>query len=184
MRDESAAGFSYVDLMIAIVILSVGILALMSGIAGAIIQSKGQETQLLAKQIASSTMESIMSLKETDPSRLGWISIGNIDTNFDPATNTYRGVFVRGEQEIHEEAGPDQVLGTADDDGAIIPGMTREIVITDQCDPDRPSANCPTPGPWPVRIRTVIVTVRYFVGSIRRQEEVTTVLTDYAVTEQ
>lgn len=183
MKNRSEAGFSYVDVMIAIVILSVGILALMSGIAGAVIQSKGQETQLLAKQIASSTMESIMSLKETDPNRLGWMAVGNVNTNWDATAGAYRGVFVTGEQPILEDAGPDQVIGTADDTGATIPAMTREIVITDQCDPDRPSPNCATPGVWPVRMRTVQVTIKYSVTGVTRQERLTTVLTDYAVTE-
>ncbi len=183
MKHRPEAGFSYVDVMIAIVILSVGILALMSGIAGAVMQSKGQETQLLAKQVASSTMESIMSLKETDPSRLGWKAVGNVNTNWDESAGVYRGIFVTGEQNVLEDAGADQVIGTADDTGATIPGMTREIVITDQCDPDRPSPNCATPGSWPVRVRTVEVTIRYTVGGVRRQERLTTVLTDYAVTE-
>lgn len=168
--------------MIAIVILMVGILALLSGMSAAVVQSRGQEQQLSAKQIAASTMESIMSLKETDPARLGWITVGNIGTNPDGNGN-FRGIFVNGEQQIRADAGVDEVLGTADDSGALINGMTREIVITDLCDPDRPSPNCPTPGVLSVRMRSVSVTVRYFVGQIRRQEVLTTVLTDYAVTE-
>jgi type II secretory pathway pseudopilin PulG len=184
MKDTSSAGFSYIDVMIAIVILMVGILALLSGMSGAVLMSRGQENQLGAKQIAASTMESIMSVKETkDVDRLGWIALGNVNTNFDPGTGTYRGIFVTGEQNIRADAGPDEVIGTADDTGATIPGMTREIVITDRCDPDRPSPNCPTPGTSAVRIRTVAVTIRYFVGQIRRQEVLTTVLTDYEITE-
>lgn len=180
MKLKSAAGFSYVDVMIAIVILSVGILALMSGLAGAVLQSKGQESQLLAKQVASSTMESIMSLKETDPNRMGWITVGNVGSNLD-VNGIPRGLFVNGEQEVRENAGPDEVLGTADDNGAVIPGLTREIVILDQCDPDRPSYNCAVPGTWAVRVRTVAVTVKYYVGAIRREEQILTYLTDYAV---
>lgn len=183
MKDKSSAGFSYIDVMIAIVVLMVGILALLSGMSGAVLMSKGQENQLNAKQIAASTMESIMSLKETDPNRLGWVTVGNVGSNLDPVTGLPRGLFVNGEQAVRADAGSDEVLGTADDSGATIPGLTREIVITDQCDPDRPSPNCPTPGTLAVRIRTVAVTIRYYVGQIRRQEVLTTVLTDYAVTE-
>lgn len=184
MTDKSSAGFSYIDVMIAIVVLMVGILALLSGMSGAVLMSKGQENQLNAKQIATSTMESIMSVKETsEDDRLGWITIGNVNSNFDTATSSFRGIFVNGEQTVRANAGPDEVIGTADDTGATIPGMTREIVITDQCDPDRPSPNCPTPGASAVRIRTVAVTIRYFVGQIRRQEVLTTVLTDYDITE-
>ncbi len=182
MKENSSAGFSYLDVMISIVILTVGILGLLSGLAGAVLQSKGQETQLLAKQVGASTMESIMSLKETDPNRMGWITVGNEGTNPD-VNGIPRGLFLVGEHEVRENAGLDEVLGTADDSGAIVPGITREIVITDQCDPDRPSYNCPTPGTYGVRIRTVTITMRYYVGTIRRQERLTTVLTDYAVTE-
>ena len=182
MKNSSDAGFTYIDVMIAVVILMVGILALLSGITGAVVQSRAQEAQLSAKQIAASTMESIMSLKETDPNRLGWITVGNDGTNLDE-NGIPRGLFVNGEQEVRTDAGPDEVLGTADDTGPVVPNITREIVITDQCDPDRPSYNCPTPGDAGVRIRSVRVTVNYLIGQVRRREILTTVLTDYAVTE-
>ncbi len=183
MKVKSEAGFTYIDVMIAIVILTVGILALLSAITGAVFQSKAQEQQLNAKQIATSTMESIMSVKETaDPlRRLGWNAIGNVGSNPD-AGGVNRGIFLTGVQPITIDAGPDEVLGTADDTGAAVAGLQRQIVITDQCDPDRPSPNCTTPGDFAVRIRLVQVTVTYFVGSIQRQEVLTTVLTDYAVT--
>ena len=180
MKDTSSAGFSYVEVMVAIVILMVGILALMSGLSGAVLRSKSQESQLNAEQIAASTMESIMSLKETDPNRLGWITIGNVGSNPD-VNNIPRGLFVNGEQNVMADAGADEVLGTADDSGGVVSGYTREIVITDQCDPDRPSPNCPVPGTAAVRIRTVVVTIRYYVGQMRGQEVLTTVVTDYAV---
>lgn len=190
MKDTSSAGFSYIDVMIAIVILMVGILALMSGMSGAVLMSKGQENQLNAKQIAASTMESIMSAKETDQNRpaplvlrLGWDAIGNVGSNIDPVSGLPQGIFVTGVQPVRTDAGPDEIIGTGDDNGAQVAGLTREIVITDQCDPDRPSPNCPTPGTSAVRIRSVAVTIRYYVGQIRRQEVLTTVLTDYAVAE-
>lgn len=183
MKDRSEAGFSYIDVMIAIVILMVGILALLAAITSAVVQSEGQERQLDAKQIIGSTMESIMSVKETDPVRLGWNAVGNVGSNIDPVTGLGRGVFVNGVQLVRTDAGPDEVIGTADDSGAVTPGFTRQIVITDQCDPDRPSPMplCAVPGTFPVRMRSVAVTLTYFVGSIQRQEVVTTVLTDYAV---
>ncbi len=182
MQINSQKGFTYIDVMIAIVILTVGILAVLSGLSASVVQSKGQESQLLAKQIAASTMESIMSLKETDPNRLGWITIGNVGSNPD-VNNIPRGLFVVGEQPVRVSAGPDEVLGTADDTGAVIPDVTRTIVIRDECDPDRPSYNCPTPGTSGVRIRSVAVTINYMVGQMRRQEVLRTVVTDYAIAE-
>lgn len=181
MTAKSESGFSYIDVMIAIVILMVGILALLSAISGSILQARGQEQQLLAKQIATSTMESIMSVKETDPTRLGWTAIGNVGSNLD-AGGVAKGIFVTGFQTVKLDPGPDEVIGTADDTGTSVQGLQRRIVITDVCDPDRPSPTiCSPAGSSPVRIRSVAVTVTYFVGAVQRQEVLTTVLTDYAV---
>ena len=181
MKNKREAGFTYIDVMCAIVILLVGILALLSAITGAIFQSKGQETQLNAKQIATSTMESIMSVKETDTDRLGWKSVGNVGTN--PINGVPQGIFVTGFQPVRADAGPDEIIGTADDTGAIIAGFQRRIVITDQCDPDRPSPApvCATPGQYDVRVRSVVVTITYYVGGVQRQEQLTTLLTDYYI---
>ncbi len=174
-------GFSYIDVMIAIVILLVGVLALLSGISGSVLQARGHEQQLRAKQIATSTMESIMSVKETDPERLGWDAIGNIGTNPD-YSGVNQGIFVNGFQPVYQNAGLDQVIGTADDNGPQIDGVQRRIVITDICDPDRPSPQCNPAGVFAIRMRSVDVTIIYNVGAIQRQENLRTVLTDYAVT--
>lgn len=177
MTDKSEAGFSYIDVMIAIVILLVGILALLSAITGAVFQTKGQEQQLNAKQIATSTMESIMSVKETDPLRLGWDKVGNICVA-NPCY-TPQGIFPNNFQPVKTDAGPDEIIGTADDTGNTVAGFTRQIVIRDECDPDRPSYNCNPVGTLPVRIRSVEITINYYVGSVQRQERLTTVLTNY-----
>ena len=180
MSTKNESGFSYIDVMIAIVILMVGILALMSGMGGAVLQARSQEQQMVAKQVAASTMESIMSVKETDPDRLGWKAVGNVGSNPD-SLGVPQGVFITGMQDVHVGAGPDAIIGTADDDNVTVPNLQREITITDECDPDAPSYNCPTPGTNPVRFRNVRVDVRYFVGAVPRTESLQTVLTDYAI---
>ena len=179
MMNKSESGFSYIDVMIALVILLVGILALLSGLSGSILQARGQEQQLLAKQIATSTMESIMSVKETDPARLGWNAVGNVGSNLD-ANGNPQGIFVTGIQTVKTDAGPDEVIGTADDTGTVVPNVERRIVITDLCDPDRPSSICTPPGTFRIKFRSVDVTVTYNVGALQRQEKISTVLTDYA----
>lgn len=182
MNTRSESGFSYVEVMIALVILMVGVLAMLAAISWSIVQAAGHEQQLLAKQIATSTLESIMAVKETDPQRLGWPAVGNVGSNPDPATGVAQGIFVVGFQPVRVDAGADQVVGTADDSGATISQLRRRIVITDICDPDRPSPSiCNPAGTNPVRIRSVQVTVTYNVGGLQRQEQVQTVLTDYAV---
>ena len=150
--------------MIAIVILMVGILSIVAAISAAVVQARGQEQQLTARHLAASAMASIMSVKETDPARLGWKAIGNVGTNPDINTGVFQGIFVAGMQPVRMNAGPDEVIGTADDTGAVVNGFRRQIAITDECDPDRPSYNCPTPGTEPVKIRMVVITVEYYVG--------------------
>lgn len=170
--------------MFALIILMVGIMAMLSAISWSIVQANGSEQQLLAKQVATSTLESIMSVKETDPLRLGWAAVGNVGSNPDPATGVAQGIFPTGFQAVRVDAGPDEIAGTADDTGATIGQLRRRIVVTDVCDPDRPSPVICTPaGTSPVRIRTVQVTITYNVGGLQRQEMVQTVLADYAVVE-
>lgn len=179
---RSQSGFTYIDVMVAIVILLVGILALLAAISASVVRGRGQEQQVMAKQIATSTMESIMSVKETsDASRLGWRRVGNVGSNPDPDTGVPQGIFVTGVNNVFTDPGPDQVLGTADDDGTVLNGFQREIIITDICDPDRPSPNCPTPGTAPVRMRSVQVIVTYFIGTAEFREVLTTALTDYEI---
>lgn len=134
-----------------------------------------------AKQIAASTMESIMAVKETDPERLGWDAVGNVGSNV--VGGVARGIFVVGMQNVLPNAGTDEVLGTADDTGTALTALQRQIIITDLCDPERPSYNCSPPGTSYVRVRRVQVIVKYYVGALARQEQLTTVLTDYAVVE-
>jgi len=180
MSTNAESGFSYIDVLIALVILMIGVLALLSGISGSVVQTRGHEQQLLAKQIATSTMESIMSVKETDPTRLGWPAIGNVGSN--PVGGVNRGVFVVGFQPVRLDAGPDEVIGTGDDAGALVGQLQRRIVIADVCDTDRPSpVICNPAGTSAVRIRSVEVTVTYNVGNLQREEVLRTVLTDYAV---
>lgn len=185
MNKNSEKGFSYIDVMCAIVILTVGILALLSAITFSVVQTSAQHEQLAARQIAASTLESLMSAKETTTAQagvtqLGWISIGNVGSNPDEG-GTPRGIFLTGFRPVRADAGLDRIVGTADDTGAEIPGYQRQILIEDICDPDRPSSNCPSPGPYSVRIRAVTVTVTYRAGSVQRQEQIITLLTDYGV---
>lgn len=184
MRHSSEKGFSYIEVMIAIVILMVGILALLAAISAAVVRARGHDQQLAAKQIAASTLESIMSVKETsDPNRLGWLAVGNIGSNLDEDDDP-QGIFNVGLHPVMSEAGPDEVLGTADDAGDVMTGFQREIIIRDICDPDRPSYNCPTPGDSPVRIRAVEVNVRYFIGAAEFTERISTALTDYQIEDE
>ena len=184
---KNQRGFSYIDVMVGLVILLVGVLALAAAVTTSVIRSRGAEQQLIAKQLANSTLESIFSardirLDDTD----GWNAIGNVGSN--PINGTPKGVFVNGQSPIRESAGADGIIGTADDacsgtgpccyasicnTSTVLKGFQRQIVITDINDPDRPSP------PWPIMMRRVDITIYYQTSVSVQQEQISTIITSY-----
>lgn len=188
-RKPNEKGFSYIDVMIAIVIMMVGVLALVGALTANLVRSFEAERRIVAKQMAMSTIESITSAKEINrPGVLdGWDSIRNQISS--PPAGTINGVFLNGWCPIREEMGYDGVAGTADDacDGTgpctvsgrpsntspVIAGYQRQIVITDVPDAERP-----TP-PNAITRRRVEVTVRFFVNQAVRTETASTIVANY-----
>jgi type II secretory pathway pseudopilin PulG len=182
-------GFSYIDVMIAIVILLIGVLALASALTANLIRSYETDKVIISKQIALSTIESIISARNIKrPGVLdGWKSIGNVGTNIE--NGVPKGIFVNGWAPIREEAGWDGIAGTVDDacpadnpctipgrptnNSEIKTGFERRVVITDVQDSERP-----TP-PNPITRRRIDVTVKYYIQGISRQQTVSTLLTNY-----
>jgi hypothetical protein len=180
------SGYSFVDVMIAVTILLVGVMALVSAITSGIAMTTKSHDALTAKQMASSTVESIYAARDLPanvaPPRvaLGWASIGNAG---DPAIPA--GIFLAGRRPIYPSAGNDGIFGTADDsagpdgmsgtadDGVAIPLLEREIRVTDIVDPDRPNS--------PITLRQLDVIIYYSVGSLARQETFTSYIANYRV---
>lgn len=170
------AGFSYVDVMIAVTILLVGIMAMLSAITAGIIMTSTSQQHLAAKQYAQSTIEAIFSARDLD--ELTFDAIGNVGDTTIPG-----GIFLSGEQPIYPSPGRDGVVGTADDaagpdgtsgtsdDGAAADGFTRQIEISNVPDPDRPGAA--------ITLRQVKVTITYMIGGGRFRETMTTYAANY-----
>ncbi len=173
-NQKQQAGFSYIDVMIAITILMVGVMALVAAVTASVINSRSGEQQLIAKQYAASTLEAIFSSR--DIGTLGWDAVGNEGTN--PVGGVNQGVFVIGRKPIKADDGPDNVPGTADDTGASVGGFDRKITITDICDADRPSPGCNPAGTFPIMLRKVEVSVFYQVIGGWREEKSTTIITN------
>ena len=187
--NRSEMGFSYIDVMIAIVIMLVGVMAMASALTANLIRSYETDKRIIAKQMALSTIESIIAARDISrPGTIdGWDSVGNVGSN--PVNGVNLGVFLNGWTPVREENGWDGVAGTADDacpaggpcivagrptnDSAVINGFERQIVITDVQDPERPSP------PNPYTRRRIDVTIRYFVNRIAREETVSTLITNY-----
>lgn len=183
-------GFSYIDVMIGIVILLVGVAAMASTLTANLVRSLDTEKRMIAKQTAVSTIESIISARDIErPVPLsygikGWDSVGNVGTN--PVGGVNQGIFLNGWCPIRQDLGLDGVAGTDDDacpsntictangeppnDSSTLKGYERQIVITDVPDPERPDV---------VARRRIDVTVRFFSNQILRQEVVSTIVTNY-----
>lgn len=190
MRSRSNQdGFSYIDVMIALVILFVGLLASVAALTANLLRSYESEKQVIAKQIALSTIESIFSARDlarTDGLE-GWDAIGNVGTN--PVDGVPRGIFMTGFNPVREDMGSDGLAGTADDacpgaqpcnvpghplnDSPLVAGFRREVVITDVPDPERPSP------PHTISRRRIDVTVRYQINQLEREQVVSTIITNY-----
>lgn len=183
------SGFSYIDVMIAIVILMVGVLAMAGALSANLVRSMESEKRVMAKQIALSTIESIMSAKDIERPGVvdGWDSLRNVQSSV-PA-GQINGIFLTGFNPVRLDEGWDGVAGTVDDacpgsgacsvtgrpdnTSAIIYGFQRQIVITDVADAERPSP------PNPITRRRIDVTINYFVNQATRTETASTIITNY-----
>ncbi len=185
MTDQKhEAGFSYIDVMIAIVIMLVGILAMLSALTANLVRSYETEKRVIAKQMALSTIESIISAKEIERPGVvdGWDSIRNVINP--PPVGEPNGIFLTGSNPVRERLGDDGVAGTADDacpapgpcgtnTSPIVTGYMREIIITDLDDPERPF---PT---YRYSRRRIDVNIRYAVQRGFLTETASTIVTDY-----
>ncbi len=186
---KNEEGFSYIDVMIAIVILLVGVLALASALTANLVRSYETDKRIVAKQLALSTIESIIAARNIKrPGTVeGWDSIGNVGSNI--VNGTAQGIFLTGWTPIREDLGWDGVAGTADDacaasgpctvtnrpanNSEVMTGFERRIEITDVQDSDRPSP------PNPITRRRITVKIKFYISNISRQEEVSTLVTNY-----
>jgi type II secretory pathway pseudopilin PulG len=132
---RNEGGFSYIDVLIAIGILMTGIVALLSAMTAAVATSGRGQQQLMAKQFATSTMESIFSARDiNNPNITSFAVIAN-DT-------TTGGLFLTGVTPIYDSTGADGIIGTKDDgwgpdgkkgtadDLTPVNGFSRKIEIT------------------------------------------------------
>lgn len=109
-------GFSMIEVVIAIMIVFVGLLALSAALVMGVALPGRARQQEIAKQMASAIMESIIAAKESP--RPGFTTFASIDYV------SAGGRFVSGIEPMYE-AGPDGVYGTCDDGqpspGTVVP---------------------------------------------------------------
>lgn len=166
-RDRRAErGFSYLDVLIAVTIIMVGVLTFAGVLTLSLARTTSGEGYLRAKALASTTLESVMGAR--------YVKIGGNPYSFDSLRNVGNGgVFVDGRQPVHELPGPDGLFGTADDSGVLLTGFERQIDIVDVNNPNRP-----TP-PNPITERRITITIYYKDRGFDATEVIKTGVTNY-----
>lgn len=163
-------GFSLVETMIAMVILTIGLLGALSALTWGMIYVQEAEKKTQAKQIANSVIETIFAVRDMRTKNgiaiNGWKTVQTTD-------NSSTGVFADGWYPVRENQGDDAIYGTADDScpgnsscnsNPIVSGYDRKIEITDITQNNA------------VFKRQVDVTVRYYIGTLARQEKISTII--------
>jgi type II secretory pathway pseudopilin PulG len=123
-KHVAEGGFTLLETMIAIVVMTVGLLALMASFATAISATASSQEDLIARHKALDAMESIYTARNSQ--QLPFASINNVASG---------GIFLSGAQQL-QCAGPDGLVGTADDvpctapdTGAACPGGVECLVL-------------------------------------------------------
>lgn len=165
------SGFSLVEVMIAVAILSVGILTIVAAIASTVASTHYAQENLIARQKALEAMESIFTARNTQ--QITFAAINNIANGgifvagakplwyagTDGLVNTAddtpfpaNGVCPAGPECI-PLPGPDGILGTADDMPMSLANFTRTIAISQVLEADGVTVN--------PNLRQIAVTVSY-----------------------
>jgi prepilin-type N-terminal cleavage/methylation domain-containing protein len=106
IRRRNARGFTLLETMIAMVVLSFGILSLASVYTQGLKLSNSNQVQFIAQQKAQQALESIFTARNSG--FLTWAQINNVSS---------QGVFLDNPQPLYAP-GPDSIVGTADDDAS------------------------------------------------------------------
>lgn len=103
-RRKNESGFTLIEVMISMVIVTIGLLASLAALAVTMAANQTSQEDMIARQVASEAMESIFNARNS--SQLAFSAINN--------TSVAGGIFVLNAQPLLC-AGPDGIIGTADD---------------------------------------------------------------------
>lgn len=170
---KSSGGFSLLETLFAIIIFMVGIMALAAVLSAGIAYMNSSQQDFIAQQKATETVESIFTAR--DSGTLSFPSIQNVGNGV--------GIFLNGPLPLCD-AGPDGIVGTADDncalpDSIVAPGPdgilgTPDDIIIPLTNFRRTIVIANVPGN--PALRTITVTVNYTVGRFNRQYTLNTLI--------
>lgn len=168
------AGFSLIEVMIAIAILTIGLLGLVGTFATALQSTQWSQEDLIAKQKALEALESIYTARNTQ--QITFQQVANI-SNGGIFTDGYSQLLQAGPDglvgtgddtnfpgcpggvECFPLPGPDGILGTADDTRTTLAPFTRQILIAPVL---QQPGNVPNPN-----LTQITVNVQYFRPGMR-----------------
>ena len=172
-RRASESGFTYIEVIISMIVMTVGILGAMSALTYSLLYMQESEKRTQAKQIADSTLETIFAVR--DIRTVGALSIDSWNSIQNKASGN-DGIFLPDWTPVRQSSGDDGIYGTDDDacagDGScstspIIQGYERKIEISDIVENGSPV----------IRKRRIDVTIRYRVNNSNfRTEKVSTII--------
>jgi len=111
-KGKCERGFTLMEVLISICVLTIGLVSLLGVFGIALATTQTAQLDLMAKQVATETMESIYSARDTN--NVQWEGIQNV-TVVNPDGTT--GIFLTGFQPVNNP-GVDGIFGTADDAAA------------------------------------------------------------------
>jgi len=139
-------GITLIEVMISMVVLTVGLVGMLSVLGVAIKATQGSEETFVSKTIANEALESILTARETANANTMWSSIANTNNGGIFLTG-FLSCYNAGADGIYGTAddansgmqtlqlpGPDGIFGTADDVFLPLTNYQRQIVITPALD--------------------------------------------------
>ncbi len=113
---RSEGGFSLIEVVISMAILTVGLVSLLGVFGLAMASTQDSQQNMIAKQLANEALESIITARNT--SQMNWDDIQNTGSSNCPNLGTSTcGIFLSGAQPMYN-SGADGIFGTADDANA------------------------------------------------------------------
>jgi len=177
-KGEGQSGFTLLEALISIVILSVGILSLGAVYAQGLLYASMTQYDYIAEKKAEEAVEAIFTSRDTKV--LKWADIQNVSGG---------GVFVDGPQKMLQP-GPDGLVGTTSDSGAaddviiVGPDSSGSMIL--------PAAKTLDLNPWMQRaitiqtitgepnLRQITVTITYQVGKTSRTYNLVSYISAFA----
>lgn len=175
-------GFSLIEVMVAMVVLSVGLLSLVGVMTMGLKTVGTSSTQLIAREKAREAVESVHAARDTG--RLSWPNIRNVADG---------GIFLAGAQSLRQpgvdgivntaddaaaaletlrQPGPNGILGDTDDEIVPLADFTREVTIA--------TLNYPSTTTVNPNLRQITVTIRFRVDDRWRTYTLTTYISSFS----